>query len=309
MPKVILDQNSFESYMVEIVTGRKLFYIGTAAYALSYPTVQDRDMGRAMYSRILIELKKEGIPTIEEMRKRMEDTDVLPKNFYISMSVLKKNMEMNRKERDMTTYQMQQSQLDMEYEEMCSSLFDMEFQEGYILANTAETMADGKRNMFYLFRCLYKGEELNERKWNSSNEFNKSTENKFISESIRHFISFLSGLSPSVIRAVARHGEWRRIWDASKKTGSPLFEGTVSSWDRNKLSLCHWSDFYDSIYSYHTPPSEDIIYDDDKLFEWIRQTNRVNKSDGESSGTRKKGGAGETIKVATPYKVRPRRTK
>lgn len=309
MSKTVLDQTVFEGHLVEISTGKRIFYMGGCSYAVSYPTMQDRDMGRVMYSRILMELRKDGIPTIEEMRRRIGDSDILPRNFYASMSVIRSNMDMNRKEKDITNSKMQQSQLDMEYESMCSRLSEMEFQEGHILSNTAEMLAEGKRNMFYLHRCLYCGQELDRRRWGSMDEFNSSTDNAFISESMRHFISFMSGLSPSVIRAVARNGEWKRIWDASKKTGSPLFEGPVSSWDRNKLSLCYWSDFYDSIYSYHKPPSEDIIYDDDRLFEWIRQTNRMNRESSEQPGPKRGDGSGETKKIATPYKVRPRRTK
>jgi hypothetical protein len=304
MAKLILEPNLFETYLVEVVTGKRLFYVGESLYGVKFPDMQDRDFGRILYSKIFHEMRVAGMNTKDEMRESMKSNGIFPPSFYRRVETLGKNMDMNRKEKELSSSQIQKMQLDMEFEKMGEELAGLENEENSMLENSAESQAEKKRLDYFLSKCLYTGNDMAQRYWPKTEDFAKTKDAKFVSIARYNFVSIISGMPPTMVRAVARDKEWRKIWEASKKTGSPLFDGCVSSWDKNKLYLCHWSEFYDSIYSYHTPPSEDIIYDDEKLFEWIRETNRMNAS---GSRAPKDKGSVETKSVAAPYKVRPRR--
>jgi hypothetical protein len=77
-----------------------------------------------------------------------------------------------------------------------------------------------------------------------------------------------------------------------------VFDGASSDWDKNKVNLCYWSNFYDNIIDNLKLKNNDILDDDDALFEMIRKVNNGQKKDSDSDGT------GSTVNISTPYKVR-----
>ena len=62
--------------------------------------------------------------------------------------------------------------------------------------------------------------------------------------------------------------------------------------------MCYWSNFYDNIIDNLKLKNNDILDDDDALFEMIRKINSGQKTAETSYGT------GNTVNVSTPYKIR-----
>jgi len=75
------------------------------------------------------------------------------------------------------------------------------------------------------------------------------------------------------IRSLARSGEWRYRWSASKN-GESLFGKPVSQWSDVQNLIVFWSQYYDSIYEAYDRPSDAIIEDDDACDAWVKNQNK-----------------------------------
>ena len=297
-----LEQHQIEEYMVEVITGKRIFTDGELTYAVCFPTIENRDKARLIYMKHFKKMTAAGMPTKQEMQQRITKMGLLPPDFYPSVSKMKAEIEAIRNAKEMTNSKHQIAELDFQMETLQHKLYNLKIKELAILMNTADAKAEEVKSDYLVSVCTLCGEELDERYWSNYTDFLNSSDMRFATFAKRQFLELSAGLSPTVIRALARNVDWRRRWKASKQASSPIFEGSSADWDRNKVEICYWSDFYDSIFSYHTPPSEDIINDDDSLFEWIRNVNRLNASGGKAE-TKSQGQ--QTKKVNTPYKIRP----
>jgi hypothetical protein len=57
-----------------------------------------------------------------------------------------------------------------------------------------------------------------------------------------------------------------------------LFAGPISDWDTNKVTLCHWSDYYDSIWDHPECPPDSVVEDDRACDDWVRAQSRKLKA-------------------------------
>lgn len=65
----------------------------------------------------------------------------------------------------------------------------------------------------------------------------------------------------------------------SKATGTPIFSGPIGDWDINKVSLCWWSKFYDSVFEHPERPPQHIIEDNKELDRWIEMQYKKNEAE------------------------------
>ena len=303
MSTIQLKQYEIEEHLVQIITGKSIFLYKNNVYAVQFPSIETRDMARLIYLKASKKLRKRGLPTRDEMKMIIVQNNILSPEYYQEMSKIGGEIEALETARELTTSKVQKSDLNFQIQKAQKKLLSMRMKEHMLMLNTVESKADEAQIDYLVSCCTLCGEELNERYWNSYKDYQNSADSNFIIEVRGNFMALQSGLSPTIIRAIARSDDWRRRWKASKQTGADIFPGTSSDWDKNKVEICYWSDFYDSIFSYHTPPPEDIINDDDALFEWIREVNRLNQTGGSEEHAEP-----GTIKnrVNTPYKVRPK---
>lgn len=302
MAAITITESQAEELLIEIITGKKLFMLDNGGMmAVRFPSMEERDTGRIVYLKNFNELKKSGVPSIEEMRQRIVKFNLLPGMFYSRIENMKMEIECLSKACETTTSTMQRLQLKSEMDEISVKISELEMKERSIICNTAEIQAESAKIDYFVSKCTLYGEELCTPRWKSYEEFCADTDVKIVSVSRYNFITLMAGISLGVIRAVARTQEWRNRWKSLK--GSSVFSGPSAEWDRNKVALCYWSDFYDSIYGHPTPPPDDIINDDSRLFDWIRDVNRMNamRAGKAPSGAKE----GVSKKVGAPYKVRP----
>ena len=303
MSSFTLDNNQIEEYLVQIITGKKIFVFNNVVYAVCFPDIQIRDKARLIYMKALKKFEAMGVPSKNDMRLRIKKYNLLPSNYYQNIKSVESEISALNEARELTTSKTQKNDLKFQIESLQMKLFKLSMQEYNFMVHTVESKAEEVKIEHMVSRCTFCGEELDEKYWNTYKDFQNSTETKFIISAKSNFLTLTHGLPPHIIRALARNDSWRRRWKASKQTGSEIFKGTSSDWDINKVEICYWSDFYDSIFSYHTPPPEHIIDDDDALFDWIKDVNRINKSGGQIESSQE----GTIVnKVGTPYKVRPK---
>jgi hypothetical protein len=308
MSKLILDQRQTEEFLVEVITGKRLFTSSVDGegeiFAVTFPSIEDRDRARIVYIQTCKRLEKMGLPTRGQMEDRIKEFDLLPRGHYNRKQALQSIIDANKKARDMTKSTSQKYELDLELEKLHQRLNKATRIEQSLFVNTVEVQAEEMRIDYYVSCCTLKGLEFNSRVWDTYDEFAQSTNKSFYEKARQTFILMNMGLDPSLIRALARTEQWRNRWKVAKKTGSQIFSGSSSAWDINKVTLCYWSDFYDTIYEYSNPPPEEVVQDDDALFEWIKEVNRRNKaglkdeSDVHEPGT-------TVTNVNQEYKIRP----
>ena len=308
MAKLVLTHQQIEEMLVEIITGKKLFvYEATGEiFAVSFPTVEDRDMARVVFARTYKKLVMDGLLTTPQMRSIIAQQNLLPQDYHQKISIMCSNIASTEKSRDMSTDKAYMAILTRQLEDMNRDLAKTKSIEESFLENTVDLKAEEVRLNYLVSRCTFFGEELTKRYWNSYDDYCKFTDKAFTNQAKYTFYLLNAGVQSHLLRALARSSEWRQRWKISKQTGTPVFIGHSADWDKNKVSLCYWSDFFDTILSYSTPPSDEILEDDDKLFGWIRDVNRLNSTRSTGKGTKAVQKGGSVTQVNSPYKVKPR---
>lgn len=294
-----LSEIELEEILTEIIAGKKFFTHNENVLAMRFPTTDDRDNSRVFYIRRYKELIAQGLPRKDDFVKILMDTGNLDRDFYIKKKRLEDRLEQLTKARDKTGSDLQLIQIKKDIYSVCDKIGEMETFESNLLLNTAEVSAESYRINYLIYCCLLCGDELNEKYWKNFNEFKNEKDLELLSECKNIYRKMNNGISGELIRAVARSDEWQKRWTASKKTGSPVFTGSISDWDKNKVELCYWSNFYDNMRENYPEISRDLYNDDDKLFSTLKKMNRErsNSNNSQEEGT-------TSTKINAPYKIR-----
>lgn len=150
--------------------------------------------------------------------------------------------------------------------------------------NTCEYIVEKEKKLILTYFCC-RDFNTGKRLWPSLEEFlNQRISSETISLG-REVSSFLNGINNTILRKIARHPMWRTRWISATKTSTSLFSGNVSDWDQNKLMLCYWSNFYDTIYSGPDRPEDSIIEDDELLDNWLESKNKESNAPDPSKDT------------------------
>jgi hypothetical protein len=298
MAKYILSDIELEESLSEIVTGKKIFHYNNEIMGMRYPTLRDRDNSRTIYVMKYKELENSGLPKKDDLKILLLKTGALEPDFYSKKNKLEEDLKKLYNARQKTGSPIQLIQIDADIDLVTKSLIDMEILEDNLMINSLEYNAESYRINYLISTITLRGIELEDRQWKTYNDFLIEKDQELILECKRQYRQVINGMPQKKIRAIARSDEWKKRWDVSKKTGSQVFEGASSDWDKNKVNLCYWSNFYDNIIDNLKLKNNDILDDDDALFEMIRKINNGQKKDSDSNGT------GNTVNVSTPYKVR-----
>jgi hypothetical protein len=298
MAKYILTDIELEEAISEIVTGKKIFHYNNEVMGMRYPTSRDRDNSRTIYVMKYKELEAQGLPKKEDLKVLLLKTGALDQEFYARKKRIEGDLERLYEARRKTGSSIQLIQIDADIDMATNNLINMEMIEDDLMVNSLEYNAESYRIDYLISTITLSGIELNKRKWQTYEDFLSENDQKLLIECKRQYRYVISGMSQKKIRAVARSDEWKKRWEVSKKTGSQVFDGASSDWDKNKVNLCYWSNFYDNIIDNLKLKNNDILDDDDALFEMIRKINSGQKKVDDSDGT------GNTVNVSTPYKVR-----
>jgi hypothetical protein len=299
MSKFTLTEIELEEALSEIITGKKIFYYKNEAMCICQPTSKDRDSARTIYIGKYRELEAIGLPKKEDLKLLLLKKGLLQKDFYVQKNNIESEIEKNYIAREKTGSAVQLAQIDAQINMLYGKLIELEEKEEIIMINCLEYNAESYRLNYMLSRIVLTGIELEDRKWKTYEDFRKENDAELVFLCKKKYREISKGLEPKMIRAVARSQEWKRRWEIAKKTGSQVFDGVSSDWDKNKVNLCYWSNFYDNIIENLKLRSLDILEDDDAFFEMIRKANNGQREEDNTSTPGKK-----KVLVKTPYKVR-----
>jgi hypothetical protein len=313
-----------EDLLVEVSSGKHVWPSRTPPYDLyasRTPSPVEQEQARIIYVREQHKARLAGLKTraeLEILAVRSGQFDPAERSRKVLCEgMLKKYLQARERSGDAR----QKVELDAQIQQVRTEIFTIDTREERVLRHSVEAYADEVRNQYLIACCTLEGELLDTPVWPSWDAFQSSTNVTFLGDARRGYFRVTNGLSTRVIRALARSGDWRVRWKGCQETGTHPFDGSAATWDRNKLALVYWSDFYDSVYEHPECPADDIIGDDDHLQEWLNQ--QVAKRKAESAKRNKGGGGtgvfyrdgsgqrkqmtnlGSTTKsVSTPFKIR-----
>ena len=129
---------------------------------------------------------------------------------------------------------------------------------------TAEFIAREERLLTLLVSSTL--DENYNKKWKTKDEL-QERDTGYLYSILNKFLSFFWGPEVSVIRQIARSGEWRNIYLSSLKTGIDIFDRSAKDLSTTQLQLLSWSMYYQNIYDLppSDKPSKEIIEDDERL--------------------------------------------
>ena len=307
-----------EDLMIEVASGRAVFEYEEDIYATRQPTLTEQDRGRIVYRRMIQRATSMGCPTRLKLESDSLDQGLLDPEVRSEKEHLVANTKRIVGLREKSSDPTQKLQIDQQIATARQRLEEIELQEYEVMQHCREEKAERARQFFYVSCCTLGGLMLDEPMWEDYESFGQCHDVPFILAARRALSRVSLGLPTKVIRGLARHHDWRARWKASKESGTQPFDGASSTWDKNKVGLIYWSDFYDSIHAHPESPSDDVIADDDSLQAWINQQIAKRKAVGGGSNgggrpvTYVAGGQRRTmtkvgekrINVNTPVKVR-----
>lgn len=266
-----------ESILEQLMLSRKIILTSRGPLWMESPVLQDKIFAKYLYDSELKRLIDNNIaPSIEDSLKEhralglwgneqedklkkipgfIEDTEA---NIKIENNgVRKKKLQKWLK----TLYTM--------YNELINA-------KNTLLSSTAEAIANENATIYLVWRCIRNID--NERLWPTYESALSSEDIAYIKELISIYNINQSFLDIKIIRRIARSALWRIRWSACKDNIKSLFGREANDLDMNQFMLVYWSQIYDSVYDAYERPPNDVIEDDERLDNWLKeQGEKVNR--------------------------------
>lgn len=260
-----------DDLMVEVVSGKFLFVVGGRVLASRTPTPQEADTARLVYVRTVGECVAMGLYTRSELEKLALETGDLDRRDRVERAALEKRIAQLAKSRDQTPDGATRIHLANQMQECHERLRPLLLAEEAVFRHSAEARGEIARGNYLTFCCTTGGYLLDEPVWSTWKDFQECADTELLIESHQAQVRVSLGLPVSIIRALARHPAWRERWLAARDSRASVFEGPSASWDRNKLALVSWSEFFDSVLRHPELPDEKLIHDDKLLDRWVSE--------------------------------------
>lgn len=260
-----------DDLLVEVISGKYLFTCSGEVYASRVCTPAESDTARLIYVRRMGEAVAAGMMT----RDQLEDIAIKeglfdPRDRALRIG-LEKHIERCQKSRDHAPTAEGRASIEKEIREQSIALARLQAKEEEIFRQSADARADEARANYLTSVCTMRGELLDCPVWPSFQSYQSCSDQALLIESRRAQMRVFVGLPVNIIRALARTPEWRVRWRAARESRTPVFEGFGASWDRNKVNLVSWSDFFDSVLNHPESPGDEAIHDDLLIDRWVNE--------------------------------------
>ncbi len=146
-----------------------------------------------------------------------------------------------------------------------------------ILVNSAEYLAHEAYVHYMLWECVRDYDD--NRLWKTFEDIDNSTDIQYIEELLTLYSESSRDLTVSEVRMLAKHNVWRVRWRALKGDLSHLFGRNPQDLTNDQFLLAYWSGIYDSVYENYERPPDEVIEDDDKLDEWLKEQSEKRQRD------------------------------
>lgn len=269
MSEFNLSYAEVEETLESIITNRKLAQLrslsGTQYIILCHPSSLEILQSRYIKKKALAEAKAEGLPTLEEMRQRIEQNHLKDPATEAKITELEDKIAAQKRLFQVTKIAGRRKPIQEVIERLETERDQLKNKDALLLYMTADKKAEEEAFLYLLWAAVHTL-ECN-KFWNTFRDFENETDLVVRQSALEEFASFNAGLSVQTIRYLARHNLWRIRYSAALKLGGSLFSRDLNDLTPDQLSLLYWSNYYQSIYEMmpDDQPSDDVIRDDESL--------------------------------------------
>ncbi len=262
-----LTHDEIEKHIDQISSGSKVVDIDDEVILFKFPIRRDIMKSRRIYDSEYKKSIEEGLLSMEDMKKIIEDRNLLTDSDRRQLSSLESKLEAQKVLLAKTVkVKANQDRIKNIIYNLEDEILIVKRKEHSKLSMTAETRAEESKVLYLCWRSTYDF-DVEDLFWANFDLFLNEYRLTFRQKVISEFILFYGGISTSHIRATARSNLWRIRYITSLKTSEPLFGVPASIYTNDMLNLAYWSHYYQNIYEMlpDDQPSEDIIEDDEAL--------------------------------------------
>ncbi|MBD3260377.1 MAG: hypothetical protein GF334_01645 [Candidatus Altiarchaeales archaeon] len=273
--KISLSFQEVESLLDSVLNNQRLQQIdlpdGSPRFVVfCFPTGPELLAARYTRDKTLAEAAAEGLPTIEEMDRQIQERGLL-EDVDQSIKDLEERLEGQRAILNKTQIPGRRSAVEEVISKIQSDLYGLRSKKESYYYLTQERKADEVSYRYLAWASTYSIE--GGKYWKTFDDFENETDIYFQTEVLGHFAKFNSGLPAKKVRYLARHNLWRIRFVAATKTGAgpSLFCRRFNDLTPDQLGLLYWSNYYQSIYEMlpDDQPDQEIIEDDEKLDKYM----------------------------------------
>lgn len=264
-----MEKDAIASTLVELIASRKLLVSSRGPLWYIFPGIKQKLYAQYVYNKRLKEAKAEGVPSSDESLKNHIKLglwdDLKEKNLGLIPKFIEETEDKIKKEKN---------KLSKEKYEKWLRVLQREFMlllniRNTILLNSAEYLAHESCSHFLMWECLRNYDDS--RLWSKFEDIENSTDVDYITELLNLLADASKELSIKDVRQLAKDNSWRVRWRAVEGDFSHLFGRSAQDLTNDQFLLTYWSGVYDSVYENFERPPDEIINDDDKLDEWLKE--------------------------------------
>lgn len=262
-----LTHEEIEKYVEQISSGTKIVDIENKTIIFKHSDLAIWMKARMIYEREYKTSLSEGLLSVKEMKKIINDRQMITDKERKELSSLESKLEAQKILLGKTTkVRANQDRIKGVIHGLEDKILVIKYKEQSKLTMTAETKSE-EAKLLYLCWASSHDLETDERYWSTNDDFLKETDLVFRQRVVSEFILFYSGINSSYIRSIAKSNIWRIRYTTSLKLSEPLFGVPTSKYTNDMLNLAYWSHFYQNIYEMmpEDQPSDIIIEDDEAL--------------------------------------------
>lgn len=320
-----LKDDCVDEVLAEIISAQLMFEVPGRpgdVFAARNPTPEESNRARIVAARRLREAKAKGLPDRDTLigKGAVPESEILERDRLMTM--IQAQLEARTKSTD-SKYR---DELSAEVRRIQIRVNELTQRHEEVLQHTAQHRAREARTQFLTSVCTVEGPALDQPVWGSFEEFRACRDLELLAAAHVATARALHGLPGEILRAAARHEEWKLTWKAAKESGSPPFLGPATDWTVNQRQIVYWSDFYDAVLQHPDAPEVKALADDEALQVWLAEQQARAKElkdkrrgaqggahgkrptyiDGQGRRREMKEVGRQKISVGTPYRVRPR---
>jgi hypothetical protein len=290
-----LTHEEVEKYLEQICSRVKIVGIGDKTVLFKFPSVYTMMKARRIYEQEYKNSLKEGLISVDDMRKIVKDRKIISDSEQKNLSSLKSKLEAQKILLAKTLkVKANQERIKTIIHELESKIRTIEYKENSKFSMTAEMKAEEAKLLYLCWSHCYNF-ETEELCWIEYKNFLEEKDLVFREKIISEFILFYGGIPTPQIRAISRNNLWRIRYVTSLKTSEPLFGVPTSEYTNDMLNLAYWSHYYQNIYEMmpEDQPNELIIEDDEALDAYLNDYYKEHMQDVAARKSKKSLGRGK----------------
>jgi hypothetical protein len=272
----MLTQKDISQKISEILWGKSFVDVKNECgdeltFVLRTLTIAESNKAQYIYNKELTKCQHVGILCFDEMKKILCDQGVWSKDHDNRIEYLKskKILALNQI-KDFEMIKHKRVRLERALKKIEEEIDELTFTRNNFFGLTAETRAEEIKRRYMIMMST---EDVNGNAyWPTERSFLDCDDQVLLFNLAKLYYNN-NLLSEKDIRKIARSGEWRYRWNASKG-GESLFGTPVAEWSEPQDAVVFWSGYYDSVFACTERPSSATIENDEMLDLWVEDYNK-----------------------------------